>query len=39
VEVEAGKTGETVVELSKAGSWTVKVEGGAKDIETPLPVG
>jgi iron uptake system component EfeO len=39
IEVAPATTGETVVELSTAGSWTVKVEGGTKDIETPLPVG
>jgi iron uptake system component EfeO len=38
IDVAKGTEGEVIVELAKAGAWTVKVEGGAKDIETPLPV-
>ncbi|MEP6761154.1 MAG: cupredoxin domain-containing protein [Sporichthyaceae bacterium] len=36
--VDKGAEGEVAVELKAAGTWTVKVEGGAKEIETPLPV-
>jgi uncharacterized cupredoxin-like copper-binding protein len=38
VEVDKGAEGEVIVELAEAGSWTVKVEGGPAEIETPLPV-
>ena len=38
VEVDKGAEGEVIVELAEAGTWTVKVEGGADEIETPLPV-
>lgn len=38
VEVAKGAEGEVIVELAEAGTWTVKVEGGAEEIETPLPV-
>jgi iron uptake system component EfeO len=38
IDVAKGTEGEVIVELAKTGAWTVKVEGGAKDIETPLPV-
>jgi iron uptake system component EfeO len=38
VTVAKGATGEVVVELSKAGAWTVKIEGGPEEIEKPLPV-
>jgi hypothetical protein len=37
-EVGKGAKAEVIVELVEAGTWTVKVEGGAADIETPLPV-
>jgi hypothetical protein len=37
-EVGTGAEGEVIVELVKAGTWTVKVEGGTEEIETPLPV-
>lgn len=38
VEVPAGTSGEAVVELSETGAWTVKVEGGPKDVEATLTV-
>jgi iron uptake system component EfeO len=38
VDVAKGAEGEVIVELAGAGAWTVKVEGGAKEIETALPV-
>ena len=38
VEVPAGTNGEAVVELSETGAWTVKVEGGPKDVEATLTV-
>jgi iron uptake system component EfeO len=38
VEVDKGAEGEVIVELEDAGTWTVKVEGGPEEIETPLPV-
>jgi iron uptake system component EfeO len=38
VEVDKGAEGEVIVELAEAGTWTVKVEGGPDEIETPLPV-
>lgn len=38
VEVPAGQEGEAIVELSETGDWTVKVEGGPKDIEHTLTV-
>ncbi len=38
-DVAAGADGEAVVELGTAGDWTVKVEGGATDIEQQLTVG
>ena len=38
VDVAKGAEGEVIVELAGAGTWTVKVAGGAKEIETPLPV-
>jgi len=38
VEVDKGAEGEVIVELAEAGRWTVKVEGGPEEIETPLPV-
>jgi uncharacterized cupredoxin-like copper-binding protein len=38
IEVAKGAEGEVIVELAKTGAWTVKVEGGASEIETPLPV-
>jgi uncharacterized cupredoxin-like copper-binding protein len=38
VEVDKGTEGEVIVELADAGTWTVKVEGGPGEIETPLPV-
>jgi len=37
-EVEAGKTGETVVTLSTAGMWKLKVEGGDKEAEKSISV-
>jgi iron uptake system component EfeO len=37
-EVDKGAEGEVIVELAESGTWTVKVEGGATEIETPLPV-
>lgn len=37
-EVAAGADGEAVVELGTAGAWTVKVEGGPKDVEQTLTV-
>jgi uncharacterized cupredoxin-like copper-binding protein len=38
VEVDKGAEGEVIVELEDAGTWTVKVEGGAAEIEQPLVV-
>jgi iron uptake system component EfeO len=38
VEVGTGAEGEVIVELVQAGAWTVKVEGGTEEIETPLLV-
>jgi uncharacterized cupredoxin-like copper-binding protein len=38
VEIGKGAEGEVIVELVKAGTWTVKVEGGTEEIATPLPV-
>lgn len=38
VDVDKGAEGEVIVELAEAGTWTVKVEGGPAEIETPLPV-
>jgi iron uptake system component EfeO len=38
VEVDEGAEGEVIVELTEAGTWTVKVEGGPAEIETALPV-
>jgi len=38
IEVDKGAEGEVIVELAEAGTWTVKVEGGPAEIETPLPV-
>jgi iron uptake system component EfeO len=38
IEVAKGTEGEVIVELAKTGAWTVKVEGGPTEIETPLPV-
>lgn len=38
-DVPAGEQGEAVVELDEAGAWTVKVEGGASDIDSTLTVG
>jgi iron uptake system component EfeO len=38
VEVDKGAEGEVIVELAEAGTWTIKVEGGPDEIETPLPV-
>ena len=38
VEVDKGAEGEVIVELEDAGTWTVKVEGGAAEIEQPLIV-
>ena len=38
VEVDKGAEGEVIVELAEAGTWTVKVEGGAAEIEQPLAV-
>jgi hypothetical protein len=38
VDVAKGAEGEVIVELAGAGAWTVKVEGGADEIKTPLPV-
>lgn len=38
VDVPAGQVGELVVELAPAGSWTVVVEGGSKDLEGTLSV-
>jgi len=37
-DVPAGEEGEAVVELTEAGDWTLKVEGGAADIEQTLTV-
>lgn len=38
VDVPAGQEGELVVELAPAGSWTVVLEGGSKDLEGTLTV-
>jgi iron uptake system component EfeO len=38
LDVKAGAEGEAIVELSAVGDWTVKVEGGAKDIVHSLSV-
>ena len=38
VEVDKGAEGEVIVELADTGTWTVKVEGGAAEIEQPLTV-
>ena len=35
----AGEEGEAVVELAEDGDWTLKVEGGAADVEQTLTVG
>jgi iron uptake system component EfeO len=37
-EIDKGAEGEVIVKLADAGTWTVKVEGGTEEIETPLPV-
>lgn len=37
-EAGAGTTAETIVALSVAGKWTLKIEGGAADIEKTLTV-
>lgn len=37
-EIDKGAEGEVIVELKPAGTWSIKVEGGAEEIETPLPV-
>jgi hypothetical protein len=38
-DVPASAEGEAVVELADDGDWTVKVEGGASDVEQTLTVG
>src|SRR4051794_33266273 len=38
-DVPAGEQGEAVVELDEDGAWTLKVEGGASDVEQTLTVG
>jgi iron uptake system component EfeO len=38
-DVPASEEGEAVVELAEDGDWTVKVEGGASDVERTLTVG
>lgn len=37
-DVPAGEEGEAIVELVEAGDWTLKVEGGATEIEQTLTV-
>jgi iron uptake system component EfeO len=38
IETKAATTGETIVALSQAGTWTLKVEGGTADILVKLTV-
>lgn len=38
-DVPAGGEGEAIAELTEAGDWTLKVEGGPADVEATLTVG
>ena len=38
VEADAGKTGEIIVQLTATGAWTLKFEGGDKEIDATLTV-